>query len=74
MIYCILGSGRPSAKIRAGTPLIVVSIRRLGAKPGERPPWFDSIVMTETVTDIERLADLAQRAINTHAINGVALG
>ncbi len=75
MIFYVPTIRRLSAKVSNGARLAVVRYRRYGVKDGERPPWFDTIMMTESITDYERFAaDGTPREINGAAINRTALG
>lgn len=75
MIFFIPSIRRLSIKVSNGARLAVVRYRRYGIKDGERPPWFDSIVISESITDYERFAEIVLgREINGSSINRVALG
>jgi hypothetical protein len=64
-----------SAKVSGGEPLAVVRYRRMAVKSGESPPWFDYLIIAETVAVTVRSPDTsARREINGFVLNGAALG
>ena len=75
MIRSIRSYRRSSARLSGGAIMAIRNPTDLSAKPSERPPWFDTITMSEVV-EVLLSGEPATigAAVNGSAINEVVLG
>lgn len=74
MIHFLIGAQRLSAKVSAGNIAAIVESRHPAIRESERPPWMDSLRMTEIVSvALSGDEEAAGQAINETAINEAAL-